>query len=103
MWELDESTLIKLQDYSGAGFCYDLNLGVGYRLNSDWSLNLRLPRYLVTGVAGDDYDRIKSHMLILSRITTFKSTTFPSALGQGFQRLHTYTIAIEHCGFRSNF
>ena len=53
----------QIADYSGVGFCYDLNLGVGYRLNSDWSLNLDY-RYFLTA-AGDDYDRIKSHMLIL--------------------------------------
>lgn len=54
----------QLTDYSGVGFCYDLNLGAGYRLNTDWSLNLDY-RYFLTA-AGDDYDRITSHMLILS-------------------------------------
>ena len=51
-------------DYSGVGFSYDFNLGAGYRLSEDWSLCLDY-RYFLTA-AGDEYDRIKSHILALS-------------------------------------
>ena len=52
------------KDYDGVGFVYDFVLGGGYRISDLWSLNLDY-RYYFTA-AGDSYDRIKSHMLVLS-------------------------------------
>ena len=43
---------------------HSFNLGAGYRLSEDWSLCLDY-RYFLTA-AGDEYDRIKSHILALS-------------------------------------
>lgn len=51
------------KDYSGAGFCYDFIFGYNYRVSDDWSLALDYRYYLTA--ANDDYDRIKSHMLVL--------------------------------------
>ena len=52
------------ENYDGVGFIYDFVLGGGYRVSDLWSLNLDY-RYYFTA-AGDSYDRIKSHMLVLS-------------------------------------
>ena len=56
-------SLEQTKDYSGAGFCYDFILGYDYRVSDDWSLALDYRYYLTA--ANDDYDRIKSHMLLL--------------------------------------
>ena len=54
----------QVSSYSGVGFAYDFLLGGGYRLNDEWSFNLDY-RYFLTA-AGDEYDRIESHLLLLS-------------------------------------
>jgi hypothetical protein len=56
--------LEKGQEFSGVGFAYDFLLGVAYRIEGNWSLQFDY-RYFLTA-ANDEYDRIKSHVWLLS-------------------------------------
>jgi opacity protein-like surface antigen len=51
-------------DYQGTGFAYDFLLGAGYRLSHDLSLQIDYRYYLTS--ASEDFDHVKSHMLLLS-------------------------------------
>lgn len=52
------------QDYGGTSFAYDFMVGMGYRVAENWSLQVDY-RYFLTA-ANDEYDRLKSHMILLS-------------------------------------
>ena len=51
------------RDYSGTGFAYDFVLGLGYKVTENLSLQVDY-RYFLTA-AGDEFDRIKSHMILI--------------------------------------
>jgi len=52
------------QDYGGTSFAYDFLLGMGYRVGENWSLQFDYRYYLTA--ANDEYDRLQSHMILLS-------------------------------------
>lgn len=56
--------LEKGEEFSGVGFVYDFLLGVGYRMDENWGLQVDY-RYFLTA-ANDDYDRVKSHVWLVS-------------------------------------
>jgi len=56
--------LEKGDEFSGVGFAYDFLLGVAYRIDENWGLQLDY-RYFLTA-ANDEYDRVKSHVWLVS-------------------------------------
>jgi hypothetical protein len=56
--------LEKVEEFSGVGFAYDFLLGVGYRIDENWGLQVDY-RYFLTA-ANDEYDRVKSHAWLVS-------------------------------------
>lgn len=52
------------RDYGGSSFSYDFLVGMGYRLGENWSLQLDYRYYLTA--ANDEYDRLQSHIILLS-------------------------------------
>jgi len=51
-------------EFSGVGFAYDFLLGVAYRVGENWGLQFDY-RYFLTA-ANDEYDRINSHVWLVS-------------------------------------
>ena len=57
-------TLEKGDEFSGIGFSYDFLLGASYRMDENWGLQVDY-RYFLTA-ANDEYDRVKSHVWVVS-------------------------------------
>ena len=57
-------SLEKTTEFSGTGFAYDFLFGLGYRVAENWGLQLDY-RYFLTA-ANDNYDRLKSHIWLIS-------------------------------------
>jgi hypothetical protein len=56
--------LEKGDEFSGIGFVYDFLLGASYRMDENWGLQVDY-RYFLTA-ANDEYDRVKSHVWLVS-------------------------------------
>ena len=56
--------LEKGDEFSGIGFVYDFLLGASYRIDENWGLQVDY-RYFLTA-ANDEYDRVKSHVWLVS-------------------------------------
>ena len=52
------------QEFSGVGFAYDFLLGVAYRIDENWGVQVDYRYFL--NAANDEYDRVKSHVWLVS-------------------------------------